>query len=82
MAKEKKSKISYFQSNFTSTTSVMLVLLLVGVVAFLGVLANNFSNEIKENIGFNVILPAEADAGQIEQLDKMFKDTRRFSRSR
>ena len=82
MAKEKKSKISYFQSNFTSTTSVMLVLLLVGVVAFLGVLAKNFSNEIKENIGFNVILPAEADAGQIEQLDNMFKDTRRFSRSR
>ena len=36
MAKQQKSKISYFQSNITATVSVALVLILIGVTAFLG----------------------------------------------
>ena len=82
MSKEKKSKISYFQSNFTSTVSVSLVLLLVGVVAFLAIVANNFNNELKENIGFNVVVSDEASAEEIIELDKVFKTAPYVSRSR
>ena len=82
MSKEKKSKISYFQSNFTSTVSVSLVLLLVGVVAFLAIVANNFTNELKENIGFNVVVSDEASAEEIIELDKVFKTAPYVSRSR
>lgn len=82
MSKEKKSKISYFQSNFTSTVSVSLVLLLVGIVAFLAIVANNFSTELKENIGFNVVVGDEASAEDIIELDKLFKTAPYASRTR
>ena len=80
MAKEKKSKISYFQSNFTSTVSVALVLLLVGIVAFLGILAKSFSDELKENVGFNVILRSDATMGQIGGMDKLWEQAPYVSR--
>ena len=73
MSKEKKSKISYFQSNFTSTVSVALVLLLVGVVAFLGILADSFADRLKENVGFNVVMRGDATADDIIEMDKMWK---------
>lgn len=73
MSKEKKSKISYFQSNFTSTISVALVLLLLGIIAFLGILANTFSKELKENIGFSVVLQSETTPEQVAAMDKMWK---------
>lgn len=73
MSKEKKSKISYFQSNFTSTISVALVLLLLGIIAFLGILANTFSKELKENIGFSVVLQSETTPEQVSAMDKMWK---------
>ena len=69
MSKEKKSKISYFQSNFTSTISVALVLLLLGFIAFLGILANTFSKELKENIGFSVVLQSETTPEQVAAMD-------------
>lgn len=68
-----KSKISYFQSNFTSTISVALVLLLLGIIAFLGILANTFSKELKENIGFSVVLQSETTPEQVAAMDKMWK---------
>lgn len=73
MSKEKKSKISYFQSNFTSTISVALVLLLLGIIAFLGILANTFSKELKENIGFSVVLQSETTPEQVAAMDQMWK---------
>lgn len=73
MSKEKQSKISYFQSNFTSTISVALVLLLLGIIAFLGILANTFSKELKENIGFSVVLQSETTPEQVAAMDKMWK---------
>ena len=80
MAKEKKSKISYFQSNFTSTVSVALVLLLIGIVAFLGILAKSFSDELKENVGFNVVLRGDATSEQVAAMDKMWQTVPYVSR--
>lgn len=80
MGKEKKSKISYFQSNFTSTVSVALVLLLIGIIAFLGILANTFSKELKENVGFNVVLRGDATPQQISDIDRYWESAAYVSR--
>lgn len=68
MAKEKKSKISYFHANFTSTVSVSLVLLLLGVVAFVGLTARSFSDSLRENIGFNVILKGDVGEADVNRM--------------
>ena len=73
MAKEIKSKVSYFQSNITSIVSVALVLPLIGVVAFTGFIGRSITNQIKENFGFNIILKQDATPEQIAQLDNYWK---------
>ena len=60
MAKQQKSKISYFQSNITATVSVALVLILIGVTAFLGLSARTKSREHKENMDFSIVLKTDA----------------------
>ena len=73
MTKEKKSKVSYFQSNITATVSVALVLVLVGVVAFLMLTAQKLGNNLKENIGFSIVLKGDASADDEAQLNALFK---------
>ena len=65
MAKQQKSKISYFQSNITATVSVALVLILIGVTAFLGLSARTMSRELKENMGFSIVLKTDATDADI-----------------
>ena len=50
-----------------------LVLLLIGIVAFLGILAKSFSDELKENVGFNVVLRGDATSEQVAAMDKMWQ---------
>ncbi len=73
MAKEHKSKISYFQSNVTATVSVALVLILIGVTAFLGLSARTMSHDLKENMGFSIVLDAEASDADVSALNSLFK---------
>ena len=73
MEKEKKSKISYFQSNVTATVSVALVLVLTGIIAFLGIVGSNITTDLKENMGISIILRSDATPNQIAELDKQFK---------
>ncbi len=56
MNKHRKSTFSTFSAQITSTISVALVLLILGIVAFLGIAANRTTSNIKENIGFVVVL--------------------------
>lgn len=72
MAKQKKSKISYFQSNITATVSVALVLILIGVTAFLGLSARTMSRELKENMGFSIVLKTDATDADIAGLKAIF----------
>ncbi len=56
---EKKST-SFFDMQFvTSTISTMLVLLLLGMVVFFVLSANNLSRYVRENIGFTLLLSDE-----------------------
>lgn len=72
MAKQQKSKISYFQSNITATVSVALVLILIGVTAFLGLSARTMSRELKENMGFSIVLKTDATDADIAGLKTIF----------
>lgn len=64
----KKTKISFFNANFTPIASVTLVLMLCGLVALLMLAGKNLTNTVKENIGFNVVLNDNATSEQINSL--------------
>lgn len=68
MAKAKIRKLPLISSQITSSVSVALVLLLLGMVAMLGLAARNITRLVKEDVGFTVVLSEGASPGQIEQL--------------
>ena len=68
MGKHHKSAISTFSAQITSTISVALVLLVLGIVAFLGLVANNVTTNIKENIGFVVVLDDDISPANLNAL--------------
>lgn len=67
---QKKKKISYFRTNVTSVVSVTMVLLLLGIVALIGISAQEMSREIKENIGFDISMKEDATSKQTVALKK------------
>lgn len=68
MSKKHKSAISTFSAQITSTISVALVLLILGIVAFMGLVTRNVTNDIKENIGFVVMLNEDISTSQLNTL--------------
>ncbi len=68
MGKKHKSAISTLSAQITSTISVALVLLVLGIVAFLGLATKNVTNDIKENIGFVVMLDENISTNDINHL--------------
>lgn len=67
---QKKKKISYFSASVSSTISVALVLLLVGIVALAGVTATQVTGKIKESIGLSVSAREGATDEQIAALKR------------
>ena len=63
-----RKKISYFSANVTAIISVAMVLLLLGIVAVIGVAAQEISMKIKEEIGFDISLKEDASEAQISAL--------------
>ncbi|MDR1403586.1 MAG: permease-like cell division protein FtsX [Tannerellaceae bacterium] len=71
MAENKKvNSVSFFNSRFTSTISIALVLFLLGLIFLLGLLGNKLSNYVKENISFSVILKDEQNEAEIKRIQK------------
>ena len=70
----KKSRISFFHSDTTTVMSVALVLLLLGIVAFLGVAATQVTSNLKENIGFDVVVKENATEAEVNQLKQMWNN--------
>lgn len=68
MRKRRKSIISTFSAQITSTISVALVLLVLGIVAFMGVAAHHITTDIKENLGFVVMLDDNISESTINSL--------------
>ncbi|MCC8071666.1 MAG: permease-like cell division protein FtsX [Bacteroidales bacterium] len=63
--------ISVISSRTTATISVALVLFLLGIVALMGVAGNSLQNDIRQRLGFVVIVndgATEADINALKQL--------------
>ena len=67
-------------SYLTSIISISLVLLLIGIVGLLLVNGRNISNQVRENIGFNVILKENVKEADVYQLQKIL-DAKNYVRS-
>lgn len=69
--KKKIRNISIFNARMTSTVSVSLVLLILGIVALTWIAASNITRDIKENLGFDVQLTEDADPEATGKLEKL-----------
>ncbi len=68
MEKKRHSGISTFSAQITSTISVALVLLLLGIIAMLGIAAHSVTTSIKENMGFDIVLKEETAESVVNEL--------------
>lgn len=69
MAKAKQKKyFSFFNARITSIISIALVLFVLGIVAFMSILASGISRYVKENIGFSIVLNEEVKSADIQRL--------------
>ena len=68
---KKKKRFSFIEARITSTLSVSLVLFILGIMAMLGILANNLSVYVRENIGFSIILKDSATESNIAQMQTL-----------
>ncbi len=64
-------QVSFLNARMTSTISVSLVLFILGTMALMGLLVNNLSHQIKENISFTIVLTESVqNASQVQRLQK------------
>ena len=69
--KAKRNSVSYFDMQFiTSSISTTLVLLLLGLVVFFVLAANNLSVYVRENINFSVLISDDMKETDILKLQK------------
>lgn len=70
-SKSRNNAVSYFDMQFiTSSISTTLVLLLLGLVAFFVLAANNLSVYVRENINFSVLISDDMKETDILKLQK------------
>lgn len=63
-----KKRFTFLEARITSTLSVALVLFILGIMSMLGILANNLSVYVRENIGFSIVLKDSAQERNVAQL--------------
>lgn len=68
MGRKKNQLVSTFSAQITSTISVSLVLLVLGVVALMGIAARSVTRDIKENMGFDLIMAEDVDESTINEI--------------
>lgn len=71
---KKKRRFSFLEARITSTLSVSLVLFILGIMALLGILANNLSVYVRENIGFSIVLKDSARERQVTELQEVLQN--------
>lgn len=71
MNKQRKiSATRVFNSRFTSTISITLVLFLIGIMLVLGFLAKDLSKFVRENISMSVVVDDEMDLPDLKMFQK------------
>ena len=66
----KKTPVSFFNSRFISIISISLVLFLMGVFLIVGLLSNELSVYMKENIAFSIILKDGLRDSDVQQMQR------------
>ena len=64
----KKNTISFFNSHLISVVSISLVLYLLGIIFIMGLLGNELSHYVKENITVSVVLAEDMSDIQIRKM--------------
>ncbi len=65
--------IPLFSTRVTATVSVALVLVVLGVAAFIGIATHKVTDSVKENMGFVVVFNSDATASDISAVTDRFK---------
>ena len=74
-SKSRNNAVSYFDMQFiTSSISTTLVLLLLGLVVFFVLAANNLSVYVRENINFSVLISDDMKETDILKLQKLLNN--------
>ena len=68
--KKKLSAVLFLNAKITSTISITLVLVLLGVTLLVIFMGNAISKQVKENMSFNVMLSADISDTQISSIRK------------
>ncbi len=68
MMKKRFRNFSIFNARVTSTISVSLVLLISGMVAMIGLATSKITRDIKENLGFDIVLLEDTDESSVADL--------------
>ena len=68
MARKRNTLFSAVGARITSTFSVTLVLFILGIIALMGVVADNVTREIKGNMGFDITLTDDADEHHLAEV--------------
>lgn len=79
-SKKKVSVIRFLNAKITSTISITLVLVLLGVTLLILFTGNSLSKQVKENMSFNVMLSAGISEAQITNIRRSL-DAQPFVRS-
>lgn len=74
MEKKHRSGISTFSAQLTSTISVAMVLLILGIVAILSITARSITNDIKESMGMVIEISTDAHSDEINALEQSIKN--------
>ncbi|MDD4922638.1 MAG: cell division protein FtsX, partial [Bacteroidales bacterium] len=76
MNKQKKINATrVFNSRFTSTISISLVLFLIGIMLILGFLAKDLSVYVKENISISVVVDDEMKLPDLKMFQKRLESS-------
>ncbi len=79
MQKRKRKIFSGFTAQLTSTVSVALVLLLIGIIAFLGIAGRSLTDNIKENMGFNLVLSDNVTVPEVNKVKQVLTSSPKIS---
>ncbi len=71
---KKKKRFTFLEARITSTLSVSLVLFILGIMAMLGILTNNLSVYVRENIGFSILLKDAVSEQNITSLQQALEE--------
>jgi cell division transport system permease protein len=72
MRKKHNKYLSSFSRQLISIVSVALVLLILGIVGSLGIAGHTLTQNIKENMGFNLVLSDQVDEAAVNALKQRF----------